>query len=86
MKKALTIIAIIILAVLTIYNAYIANTKCVTEQQFKEYRTEFNERLNKVDENLDSLKRDCDTLKKGQQVIFEEVKKSNTSFLDKLFK
>lgn len=85
MKKALTIIAIIILAVLTIYNSYIANTQCVTHKEFKEFRTEFNERLNDVDENLDTIKLNIDTLRKGQEVIYDEIKKTNIPFWKKIF-
>lgn len=53
---------------------------------------ELKQKIQKISNDCDSLKAELDvvkcntdTLKKGQSIIYDEVKKSNTSFWDRFF-
>lgn len=55
-------------------------------------REEFQNEIKKLHSEIDSMRNEIeiikyntDTLKRGQAVIYDEVKKSNTSFWDRLF-
>lgn len=69
---------------------YFLPSKNVSEQEFREKIKELNSKIDTIKLGIDTIKKDvkiikldADTLKKGQHVIFNEIKKDD-SFLEKL--
>lgn len=92
--KTLKNVIIIAIIVITCYIAYRMYTGSNDARliEIEKSMTELNEKIQKISNDCDSLKQELeivkcntDTLKKGQAVIYNEVKKSNESFLSKLF-
>ena len=65
----------------------------VSKGEFEAYKIEFEAKINNlqnsidnIDSDIDTLKHNVDTLRIGQRVIYEEVRKNNESFYDKILK
>ena len=93
MKKIRPIIIYIFLGLLC-YIAYkmYSNNESNKIKELEKNTIELMQKIEKVSNDCDSLKKELntvkcntDTLKRGQAVIYNEVKKSNTSFWDRLF-
>lgn len=95
MKKIIVIVAIIVVAVFITRLRIDFDTKnsYVTKGDFIDYTVEFNMKIGRIQSDLDSLKRDLDsvklsldTLKRGQVIIYDEVKKSPKSLIEMIWK
>lgn len=80
------VIGVVIILALCLALAYLNSKQAATkedveklENELTDFREEVKKQFVEVNHNLDSLKSDTDTLKKGQSVIFNEVRKTNTS-------
>ncbi len=83
MKTVIAIVVIIVIAAAG-YNIY-KSQNTVTQDEFHDYRKEFRAEIDSIKTELrdvaadvDTLKFDTDTLKRGQEVIYKEVRKVNS--------
>ena len=83
MKNFMIWIAVV--AVSVIATRYYIDLGTVSRKEFNEFREEVDKRFNSVDADLDTVKTNQDTLKIGQQVIFEEVRKNEMRFSERLW-
>lgn len=93
MKKintwALTMLIIAVVVCGVVYASL--NETPVSKGEFEAYKAEFEAKIStlqnsidNIDSDIDTLKSNVDTLKIGQRVIYEEVKKNNETFYDKI--
>lgn len=101
MKKIIFIIAIIIAVIFITRLSIDFDTKnsYVSKGDFVDYTVEFNMKIGRIQSDLDSLKRDLDsvkqnldsvkhsldTLKRGQVIIYDEVKKNPKSLIEMIW-
>jgi len=86
------IMVLAIFALVGIGYKYLTDKETLKQNEFRDYRTEFRSEIDSLKLNIDSLKVDVqqikfntDTLKKGQQVIYQNVKKNETSQSNSFF-
>ena len=78
-KYIFNLITLLLLLLIGIFAYYkLENKDIVNKKEFNDYETEFNRRLDSVDLVIKFIKCDTDTLKKGQIIIYKEVKKVNS--------
>lgn len=91
MKTAATILAVLLILIGVIgINQYFQRTEQLTQKEFAERDAYLNKRIDslktlliEVKANQDTIRTDLDTLKKGQQIIYNEVKKvASKSFFE----
>lgn len=90
MKKFFTTLVLVILAGLILWCYFCLGTLTpATSEQLDETKIELKREIENLKIEIDSLKNgvnhvidDVDTLKKGQVIIFNEVRKNNQSFWD----
>lgn len=95
MKKVIIVLAIVIIAVIFATRLSIdfdTKNSYVSKGDFIDYTVEFNMKIGRIQSDLDSLKRDLDsvkhsldTLKRGQAIIYDEVKKSPKSLIEMIW-
>jgi len=91
MKTAATILAVLLILIGVIgINQYFQRTEQLTQKEFAERDAFLNKRIDslktlilEIKAGQDTIRTDLDTLKKGQEVIYNEVKKvASKSFFD----
>jgi hypothetical protein len=91
MKTAATILAVLLILIGVIgINQYFQRTEQLTQKEFAERDAYLNKRIDslktlliEVKASQDTIRTDLDTLKKGQVIIYNEVKKvASKNFLD----
>lgn len=83
MKTAATILAVLLILIGVIgINQYFQRTEQLTQKEFAERDAYLNKRIDslktlilEIKASQDTIRTDLDTLKKGQQIIYNEVKK-----------
>ena len=91
MKTAATILAVLLILIGVIgINQYFQRTEQLTQKEFAERNAYLNKRIDslktlilEIKASQDTIRTDLDTLKKGQVIIYNEVKKvASKSFFD----
>jgi hypothetical protein len=80
--NGLFVLLLLAAAAFFLYLKY-SSEKAVTQEEFRDYRQEFkaeidtlNLKIDTANMNIDTLKIDVDTLKRGQHIIYKEVRKN----------
>ena len=89
--KGILLFAVAVLIGLFAYSYFTKNDNLKNEE-FRDYRQEFRNEIDSIktelkdiNKDIDTLKLDTDTLKKGQEIIYEQVKKQTDKTIWDLF-
>ena len=88
--KKVAIILVVLLILIGVINQYFQRTEPLTQKEFAERDAYLNKRIDslktlliEVKASQDTIRTDLDTLKKGQVIIYNEVKKvASKSFFE----